>query len=69
LKPAVHQALFHAVFDLISHDEVKVLSPIKVNSVSDLGASVRLMQTGKHMGKLLLKLDFEMVIPVRQTIL
>jgi NADPH:quinone reductase-like Zn-dependent oxidoreductase/SAM-dependent methyltransferase len=67
LKPAVHQALFHAVFDLISRDEVKVLSPIKVNSVSDLGASVRLMQTGKHMGKLLLKLDFEMVIPVRQS--
>jgi acyl transferase domain-containing protein/NADPH:quinone reductase-like Zn-dependent oxidoreductase len=66
LRPAVLQKLFRSVFDLVSRDGIKVLSPIKVNSVSDLGASVRLMQTGKHMGKLLLKLDSEMVIPVRQ---
>jgi emericellamide synthase (highly reducing iterative type I polyketide synthase) len=64
-KPAVYWQLIHTVFDLISRDQIKVLSPISVNPVSDLETSFRMMQAGKHVGKLLLELDPEMTIPVR----
>lgn len=68
-KPAVHQELYHTIFDLVSQEQIKVLSPITVNGVSELEGSFRLMQTGKHMGKLLLKLDPEMTISVRASLL
>ncbi|KAJ5537068.1 KR domain-containing protein [Penicillium frequentans] len=64
-KPAVHQKLFHTVFNLISQDKINVLSPVSVNPVSELEGSFRLMQAGKHVGKLLLELDPEMTIPVQ----
>lgn len=68
-KPAVHQKLFHTVLNLISQDKIKVLSSISVNPVSELEGSFRLMQAGKHVGKLLLELDPEMTIPVRAWLL
>ncbi|KAJ6443698.1 efflux pump antibiotic resistance protein [Purpureocillium lavendulum] len=64
-KPAVYQRLCSDVFNLISQDEIKVLSPISVNPVSELEGSFRLMQAGKHVGKLLLELGSEMTIPVQ----
>ncbi|KAK2761661.1 Type I Iterative PKS [Arachnomyces sp. PD_36] len=64
-KPAVHQELYHTVFDLVSQEKIKVLSPITINGASELEDSFRLMQSGKHMGKLLLKLDPEMTITVQ----
>ncbi|KAM4060705.1 KR domain-containing protein [Hirsutella rhossiliensis] len=64
-KPAVYQQLVHTVFSLISQDKIKVLSPISVNPVSELEGSFRLVQAGKHVGKLLLKLDHGMTILVQ----
>ncbi|UNI18759.1 putative PKS/NRPS-like protein biosynthetic cluster [Purpureocillium takamizusanense] len=64
-RPAVYQQLFHTVFNLTSQDNVKVLSPIAVSPVSELESSFRLMQAGKHVGKLLLELGSDMTIPVQ----
>ncbi|KAJ5771719.1 hypothetical protein N7520_002248 [Penicillium odoratum] len=64
-KPAVHQELFRSVFDLANKEKIKVLSPITINGLSELEDSFRMMQAGKHMGKLLLKLDPEMTFPVQ----
>lgn len=63
-KPFVHQELYRTIFELVGQDKIKVLSPITVNPVSELEASFRLMQAGKHVGKLLLKLDPDMTISV-----
>lgn len=68
-KPADHQELYHTIFDLVSQEKIEVLSPIIVNSVSELEGSFRLMQAGKHVGKLLLKLDADITISVRASIL
>ncbi|KFY43786.1 hypothetical protein V495_03781 [Pseudogymnoascus sp. VKM F-4514 (FW-929)] len=64
-KPAVHQELFRTIFDLVSQEKIKILSPITVNGVSELESSFRQMQAGKHVGKLLLKFDHEMTLSVQ----
>ncbi|KAL4893541.1 hypothetical protein BDV59DRAFT_207648 [Aspergillus ambiguus] len=64
-KPAVYQNLYHTVLGLVGQGKIKILSPITVNGLSELEASFRLMQAGKHMGKLLLRFDTEMTIPVQ----
>lgn len=68
-RPAVNQELYRTIFDLVSQEKIKVLSPITVNGVSELESSFRLMQAGKHMGKLLIELDPEMNISVRASLL
>ncbi|KID62105.1 polyketide synthase, partial [Metarhizium brunneum ARSEF 3297] len=64
-KPLVHQELYRTIFELVGQDRIKVLSPITVSPVSELETSFRLMQAGKHVGKLLLQLDPDMAISVQ----
>ncbi|GAB1210889.1 hypothetical protein APSETT445_009706, partial [Aspergillus pseudonomiae] len=64
-KPAFHQELYRSVFDLANKQKIKVLSPLTINGLSELEASFRMMQAGKHMGRLLLNLDPEMTFPVQ----
>lgn len=63
-KPAIHQELYRSVLDLANKEKIKILSPITINGLSELENSFRMMQAGKHMGKLLLKLDPETTFPV-----
>ena len=53
VKPAIVHDLFETVFDLIDRRQVKAIEPIVVKPISEIETMFRLMQSGKHIGKLL----------------
>ena len=56
-KPLLSQSLLKSVVELVDTGAVGHISPIEVMHLGDIEAAFRLMQTGKHMGKILLKAD------------
>jgi acyl transferase domain-containing protein/NADPH:quinone reductase-like Zn-dependent oxidoreductase len=56
-KPSLFRKLYAAVINLISKGQVKLFDPITVKCVSELEETFRIMQAGKHLGKLIIKLD------------
>jgi acyl transferase domain-containing protein/NADPH:quinone reductase-like Zn-dependent oxidoreductase len=56
-KPRIQENLLDTVFDLIESDKIKVLRPITVKPMSELEDMFRLMQGGKHMGKLVMHFE------------
>ncbi|KAL5349231.1 hypothetical protein ACLOAV_005519 [Pseudogymnoascus australis] len=64
-QPAQLRQVFATVLDLLARDQVAIINPIKAKSISETEESFRLMQTGQHMGKLLLRVDPEAYIPVQ----
>ena len=54
VKPAIVHDLFETVFDLIDRRQVKAIEPMVVKPISEIETMFRLMQSGKHIGKLLL---------------
>ena len=55
LKPAIVLELFETVFDLINRRQVKTIEPIVVKPISEIETMFRLIQSGKHTGKLLVE--------------
>jgi emericellamide synthase (highly reducing iterative type I polyketide synthase) len=56
-RPLEMQALLKTVIDLVHTRAVQTLGPITVMSVTELENAFRLMQKGRHIGKIVLKLD------------
>ena len=56
--------LLDQVFDLISQGCVAAVSPINRMSISDIEDAFRLIQTGKHMGKVVLSADATSTVKV-----
>ena len=56
-KPLLFQSLLSNVAMLVENGAIGHIRPIEVKSLDDIEAAFRLMQTGKHMGKILLKAD------------
>ena len=56
-KPSDIQEILSTVIHLIHTKKVAPISPITVKPVSEIEDAFRQMQTGKHMGKILLKIE------------
>ena len=56
-KPLLFQILLRSVAELVDTGAVGHIRPIEVMPLGEIEAAFRLMQTGKHMGKILLKAD------------
>jgi NADPH:quinone reductase-like Zn-dependent oxidoreductase/SAM-dependent methyltransferase len=56
-KPSIFQELLRSAIDLVHAKKVQLLHPITVRPISELEDTFRLMQTGKHMGKLVCLMD------------
>ena len=58
-KPKVFQKTCADVMELLRTGAVKPVSPITVYPISQIEAALRLMQTGKHMGKIVVEAQSE----------
>ena len=58
-KPEVFQKTCADVMELLRTGAVKPVSPITVYPISQIEAALRLMQTGKHMGKIVVEAQSE----------
>ena len=67
-KPLLFQALLGNVFDLIHTGAVGQIRPIEVMPLGDIERAYRLMQTGAHIGKIILKADTTTQVKVRHPI-
>lgn len=65
MKPTIVHELFETVFDLIDKGLVKIIEPIVVNPISEIEATFRLMQSGKHVGKLLVEVATDQPLNVQ----
>jgi hypothetical protein len=63
-QPAHMQELLETVVDVIHTQKVQLLQPINVEPVSKLEDSFRLMQGGKHTGKLIVQVDAKSQVKV-----
>lgn len=63
-KPWIIQDLIKTAVELISKQKVQLMQPITVAPVSKLEDTFRLMQTGKHMGKLVVEFDSQSLVKV-----
>ena len=64
-KPLLFQDLLGCVVNLVETGAVGHIRPIEVMSIGDIEAAYRLMQAGKHLGKVLLKADSTTQVKVR----
>ncbi|KAJ4287790.1 hypothetical protein N0V90_012494 [Kalmusia sp. IMI 367209] len=64
-KPALCKQLLETVFDLVHSQKVQMIAPVTVSSVSKLHETFKVMQSGKHMGKLVLSIDDDALVPVQ----
>ena len=65
MKPAIVHELFETVFDLIDRQQVKAIEPIVVKPISEIETMFRSMQSGKHIGKLLLEVATDQPLNVQ----
>ena len=65
-KPEVFQKTCADVMELLRTGAVKPVSPITIYPMSQIEAALRLMQTGKHMGKIVVEARSEDQIRVRE---
>lgn len=64
-KPSDMDELLGTTIDLVHTQKVQLIQPITVGSVSKMEDSLRLMQAGKHVGKLIVNLDLQSQVKVR----
>ena len=63
-NPLLMAEILEGTFDFLRRGILKSVSPINVYSISDVENAFRLLQTGKHRGKIALTWDKEAVVPV-----
>ena len=56
-KPTLFQELLHTVVDLVQTRAVGEIRPVLIMPLGEIEGAYRLMQTGKHIGKIVLKAD------------
>ena len=65
MKPAIVHDLFETVLDLINRQQVKAIEPVVVKPISEIETLFRLMQSGKHTGKLLAEVTTDQPLNVQ----
>jgi NADPH:quinone reductase-like Zn-dependent oxidoreductase len=63
-KPVQANRILKHVVKLVADKEIDAVSPITVYPLSDVEKAFRLMQAGKHMGKIVLSVTPETLVPV-----
>ncbi|KAK0741973.1 hypothetical protein B0T21DRAFT_408828 [Apiosordaria backusii] len=63
-KPMEANRIMKDVVRLVAEKEINTVYPISVLPLSDVEKAFRLMQAGKHMGKIVLSVDQETMVPV-----
>ena len=63
-KPALLRKSFSAVMDLIVNGKIGTAKPIRTYGISEIEKAFRLMQSGKHSGKIVIEFNREEEIPV-----
>ena len=63
-KPALLRKSFSAVMDLIANGKIGMAKPIHTYRVSEIEKAFRLMQSGKHSGKIVIEFNKDEEIPV-----
>ncbi|CAI6341060.1 unnamed protein product [Periconia digitata] len=64
-RPELMQDILRTVLELISQDNVAAISPVTTKPISEAEEGFRLMQTGKHIGKILIEVDHRATIKVQ----
>jgi NADPH:quinone reductase-like Zn-dependent oxidoreductase len=64
-KPMQANRILKHVVKLVAAKEIDVVHPVTVYPLSDVEKAFRLMQAGKHMGKIVLAVTPETMVPVR----
>ena len=62
--PLKFQEILGTVLDLIQTQKLQAVTPITLLSISELETAFRQMQTGKHVGKLILQIDHDSLVKV-----
>ena len=55
------RGIFCTVFDLLAQHKIAMVSPITVRPISELEEAFRVMQTGKHTGKILIRMVSDLI--------
>ncbi len=63
-RPEVMAEIIEGTFDLLRSGAIKPVTPLTVYPISDVESAFRLMQTGKHRGKIALSYSPADVVPV-----
>ncbi|KAK3352846.1 hypothetical protein B0T25DRAFT_580684 [Lasiosphaeria hispida] len=63
-KPMETHRIMKDIVRLVSKKEVNAVNPISIYPLSDVEKAFRLMQAGKHMGKIVLSVDPGLKVPV-----
>ncbi|KAK3323347.1 hypothetical protein B0T19DRAFT_372277 [Cercophora scortea] len=63
-KPMEANRILKDVIHLVSTNEISTVHPVTVYPMSDVEKAFRLMQAGKHMGKIVLSVSPDVVVPV-----
>ena len=63
-NPKLMAEIIYGTFDFLRRGIIKPVSPLTVYPISDVESAFRLMQTGKHRGKIALSWDGEDIVPV-----
>ncbi|KAI0437216.1 putative polyketide synthase [Xylaria telfairii] len=65
-RPDLMATILEGAYDLVRRGITRPVEPVTVFPVSDVEGAMRLMQTGKHLGKIALSWDEDCVVPVLQ---
>ncbi|KAK4173467.1 putative polyketide synthase [Triangularia setosa] len=63
-KPREAHRIMKDIVRMVAEKEINTVYPISVLPLSDVEKAFRLMQAGKHMGKIVLAVDEEAIVPV-----
>ena len=64
-RPHTFKALLNNVVDLYQHREIQAVSPITIFSISEVQQAMRMMQSGKHIGKVVIEAKSDSVVQVK----
>lgn len=66
-QPALMAEIIQGAFDFLQCGITRPVTPLVTYPISDVEAAFRLMQTGKHLGKIALSFEYQAVIPVARS--
>ena len=64
-RPQVFRQLLTKVVDLYCQGETHAVTPVSTYSISEMEQALRMMQSGKHMGKIIIEAKPESMVKVR----
>lgn len=64
-KPSLCKQLLEKVFELVRSGKVQMIAPVTARSISEIHETFKMMQTGKHMGKFIMRIDEASTVQVQ----